>query len=90
MTADTREPVLIITDIGRDIDDTIALMVASQTCHIVGVVTCGGAGQKRAASAAHFLKYAGLDVSKVPICIGDTDAEYSDTSALGCSMAVTS
>ena len=80
-----KAPVVVVTDIGRDVDDTIALLTAagSGAFDVVGVVTTGGSGEKRCASCAHWLKSAGL--GDVPMCIGDADEDYEDASALGCS-----
>ena len=48
-----RKPVLLITDIGRDIDDTVALFTlrAAPAIDFVGVVTTGGATLDRAKQA---------------------------------------
>ncbi len=45
-----RTPVLLITDLGRDIDDTCALLAlcSSPELELVGVVTCGGNSEARA------------------------------------------
>lgn len=58
-------PILLLTDIGRDIDDTIALfllvgLVKSGRAKLVGVIGTGGAGRKRACVVRGWLRALGL------------------------------
>lgn len=67
----TPTPVLIVTDIGADIDDTLALLTllgAAESIQIVGIVTCVGNGAKRATVASGWLNVVSSDIcSKIPI-----------------------
>lgn len=65
-------PVLVLTDIGRDIDDTLAMLALnglrrSDKICIVGVVTCGGAAATRARVARGWLRRFGLVDDDVPV-----------------------
>ena len=64
-----RTPVLLITDIGADIDDTEALLVAlgSPYLQLVGIVTAVNNGVARAALARGWLRRLGVADSDVPI-----------------------
>jgi hypothetical protein len=59
-----RTPVLLITDLGRDIDDTCALLAlcASPELELVGVVTCGGNSEARAKVLPSFIYHLLLSV----------------------------
>lgn len=70
-------PLLLVTDIGRDIDDTVALLSISTyereegLVKLVGVVATGGVGESRARLARFWLRrlgYADEDV-KVAACL---------------------
>ena len=65
-------PVLIITDIGRDIDDTLAFLtlqglLQQHKAQLVGVVTSGGQGEQRARVVRRWLRRFGLRDEDVPI-----------------------
>jgi inosine-uridine nucleoside N-ribohydrolase len=68
-------PVLFITDIGRDIDDTLALFALEAyqrqgLANVVGVVTTGGMGKERARLTRGWLRRLGLaDDIPVAACI---------------------
>ena len=70
----TPRPVLLITDIGRDIDDTLALLtlLGSKNVELVGVVTSGGCSLARTGVARGWLGClrAGFDA---PIVGGNDD-----------------
>ena len=54
--------ILLDTDIGSDIDDTIALayLLARPDCELVGITTVSGDVRKRAAVADYVCRSAGL------------------------------
>lgn len=57
-------PILLFTDIGADIDDTFALLVAAGSvrhCHLVGVVTSVNDGVLRGSIVRGWLRLLGLD-----------------------------
>jgi inosine-uridine nucleoside N-ribohydrolase len=63
-----QQNVLLITDIGGDIDDILALYTllgSKETVNLVGIVVCGGEHRKRAILTHRILEL--LDVKKVPI-----------------------
>jgi len=63
-----RIPILLITDIGRDIDDTLALLAIKgyeDVIELVGVVATGGNGANRAYLARAWLYHLNL---KAPVC----------------------
>ena len=71
-------PVLLITDIGRDIDDTLALLTISgyrEEIELVGVVATGGNGANRAMLAKSWLSHLQLDKVKVCACLADGKSE---------------
>lgn len=64
--------VVLVTDIGRDIDDTIALMVClslhkRRKIQLCGIVGTGGAGFARACICRWFLRRSGLADSEVRV-----------------------
>jgi inosine-uridine nucleoside N-ribohydrolase len=65
-------PVLLITDIGRDIDDTIALFVlrALPSTKCVGLVTTGGSTPKRAMQARAWLRCLGVEDGECQVAAG--------------------
>ena len=62
-------PVLLITDIGADIDDTLATLVlhGANNLKVVGVVTSVNDGQKRGALMRGWLRKLGVADDDVPI-----------------------
>lgn len=71
---------LLITDIGRDIDDTLALLALhgyGRILKLVGVVATGGAGRQRAAIATGWLRRLGYhgNVPPVAACDGKGNTE---------------
>ena len=65
-------PVLLVTDIGRDIDDTVALLALSTyqmmgRVKLVGAIATGGAGRRRAQLTRFWLRRLGYDDKDVPI-----------------------
>jgi len=65
-------PMLLVTDIGRDIDDTVA-MIALSTYEsegffkLVGVIATGGAGEERARVTRFWLRRLGYKDEDVPV-----------------------
>ena len=71
-------PVLLLTDIGRDIDDTLALLTIAgyrEEIELVGVVATGGNGANRAILAKSWLHKLKLDKVKVCACLADGKSE---------------
>ena len=71
-TARLPRPVLVLTDIGRDIDDTLAMLTLNGLrrqgkIEIVGVVTAGGAAATRARLVRGWLRRFGLMDEDVPV-----------------------
>lgn len=65
-------PVLLVTDIGRDIDDTVALACLSSyeaegSVKLVGLVATGGLGESRARLARFWLRKLGYADERVPV-----------------------
>ena len=80
--------VLLLTDIGRDIDDTVALMAllgAAPHLALCGVVTCGGCGKARQTLAQCWLH--ALGARGVPVVAG---ADEASIEAAHCHVAFTS
>ena len=70
--------VLLLTDIGLDIDDTLALLVLNalrrqQKVEIVGVVTAGGASVERACIVRGWLRRFGIFDEDVPVAACDSN-----------------
>uniref|UniRef100_A0A6T8I448 Inosine/uridine-preferring nucleoside hydrolase domain-containing protein n=1 Tax=Hemiselmis andersenii TaxID=464988 RepID=A0A6T8I448_HEMAN len=71
-------PFLFVTDIGRDIDDTVALLALAAyeregKIKLVGVVATGGAGVQRARLTRYWLRRLGYRDEDVPVaaCLAD-------------------
>lgn len=62
-------PVLLVTDIGSDVDDTVALLAlcGSEALELVGVVTSHGSTRQRAAVARGWLRKLHVPDSRVPV-----------------------
>ena len=70
---DPRVPIVLITDIGRDIDDTIALFVVHAyraRSRLVGIITCGSSEDGRAEVAREYLHMLGYADGEVPVAAG--------------------
>lgn len=68
-------PIALITDVGRDIDDTLALLTIlgaqkQKRVHLVGVATSGGLSQTRACAVRGYLRQNGIADEDVPIAFG--------------------
>eukprot|EP00566_Odontella_aurita_P004990 CAMPEP_0113581674 /NCGR_PEP_ID=MMETSP0015_2-20120614/31444_1 /TAXON_ID=2838 /ORGANISM="Odontella" /LENGTH=616 /DNA_ID=CAMNT_0000486169 /DNA_START=68 /DNA_END=1915 /DNA_ORIENTATION=- /assembly_acc=CAM_ASM_000160 len=78
-------PVLIITDVGKDVDDTLALLYLARQSqrrivNIVGVVTTGGRNAERAQVARELLD-AALRTG------GESESASASASGCGCDLA---
>src|SRR5436305_9438944 len=62
----------IDTDIGTNVDDAVALLVAvaHPAVELVGVSTVGSEPERRAATAVGLLATAGVDLGSVGVCAG--------------------
>ena len=85
---DTRETlkVLLVTDIGRDLDDALALLALlpahrSGECQLVGVVACGGHSKARAAIARGASPVAQLRSPPFPHCVSSVALPFHTASA---------
>ena len=75
---DTRIPVLLITDIGGDIDDTLAVIAFNglkEKVNLVGIVTSGGDCVARAVQAKLWQQHLGVPDDKCKVIVGP-DPEY--------------
>jgi len=80
--------VLLITDIGRDVDDTVALLAllgAAPKLALCGVVTCGGCGSERRELVRCWLH--ALGKRGIPVAAGEDEA--SSAGAAHCHVAFT-
>ncbi|MCY2930842.1 MAG: nucleoside hydrolase [Planctomycetota bacterium] len=77
---DTREKVLLDTDIGTDIDDAVALayLLSQERCDLVGITTVTGEPQRRAEMASAMCRHVGRD--DIPIHSGAAQAMLIDMS----------
>ena len=59
----TKEKVILDTDIGSDIDDSVALayLLMQEKCDLLGVTTVSGQPEKRAMMVSALLKVAGRE-----------------------------
>ena len=78
--------VLLLTDIGRDVDDTVATMalLGAPRLALCGVVTCGGCASDRQALAQCWLH--ALGARGVPVVAGD---DVASAAAAHCHLAFT-
>jgi len=74
-----RTPLLLITDIGSDIDDTLALLTIaglSDVIHLVGVATTGGHALERAGAVRGWLRRLGFQDEAVAVAADDDRPEH--------------
>lgn len=76
-------PFLLVTDIGRHVDDTLALLTVAQyqkegLIRLAGVVTTGGEAKKRARLARFWLRRLGMRDSDVHVAACEGDVEDTD------------
>ena len=81
----TKEKVILDTDIGSDIDDSVALayLLMQEKCDLLGVTTVSGQPEKRAMMVSALLKVAGRE--DIPVFPGApipmlTDVKQAPTS----------
>lgn len=71
----TAIPIALVTDVGRDIDDTLALLALlgaqrQRRIRLVGIATSGGLTRTRACVARGYLRAFGIADEDVPIAFG--------------------
>lgn len=82
---DTREKVLLDTDIGTDIDDAVALayLLSQERCDLMGITTVTGEPQRRAEMASAMCRHVGRD--DIPIHSGSAQGiTFHDPLAAAC------